>query len=174
MKKIYQVLFRKVIRYLPERCGKIRAFFVRKYVKKLGKQVSIGRNCFIHKNTEIGDYSGVGYACEINNGVYIGNNVMMGPHVLIYTQNHCTDDVGIPMREQGLKPIKPVAIEDDVWIGARVCILPGVTIGRGAVIGACTVVSKDVPSYSVFVGNPGRVVKSRLFVGESNDAKMGN
>lgn len=103
----------------------------------------------------------MGYACEINNGVRIGKNVMMGPYVLIYTQNHCTCNADIPMREQGMLNIQPVTIEDDVWIGGRVCILPGVTIGHGSVIGACAVVSKDVPPYSVVVGNPGRVVKSR-------------
>lgn len=134
---------------------------MRKYAKFVGGGVNIGRKCFIHKNTEIGDNSGVGYACEINNGVRIGKNVMMGPYVLIYTQNHCTRNADIPMREQGMLNIQPVTIEDDVWIGGRVCILPGVTIGHGSVIGACAVVSKDVPPYSVVVGNPGRVVKNR-------------
>lgn len=57
--------------------------------------------------------------------------------------------------------IKPVIIEDNVWIGARVCILPGVTIGEGSVIGACAVVPKSVPPYSVVIGNPARVVKTR-------------
>ena len=136
--------------------------FVKKYAKSVGKNVNIGLKCFIHKNTEIGNNSGVGFACEINNGVKIGDNVMMGPQVLIYTQNHCTSDVNVPMREQGMLGLKNVIIQDDVWIGARVCILPGVTIGKGAIVGACAVVSKDVPPYSVFVGNPGRVVKTRM------------
>ena len=148
-------------RYTPERFGGIRAFFVRKYIKKAGKKLSIGRKCFIHKNTEIGDCSGVGYACVINNGCTIGENVMMGPEVLIYTQNHCTNRVDIPMCKQGMRDARPVTIEDDVWIGARVVILPGVTLGCGSVIGAGAVVSKDVPPYSVCVGNPARVVKSR-------------
>lgn len=127
----------------------------------LGGGVSIGRKCFIHKNTQIGDCSGVGYSCEINNGVTIGRNVMMGPYVIIYTQNHNTNNPDLLMREQGMRELQPVTIEDDVWIGARVIILPGVTIGEGAVIGAGAVVSKNVPPYSVFVGNPGRVVKNR-------------
>ena len=161
MKKIFQLLFIKIIRHTPESWGSIRRFCLRKYIKSCGKKVSVGRKCFVHKNTEIGDYSGIGYACEINNGVKIGNNVMMGPSVLIYTQNHNTSRVDIPMREQGMREMKPVVIEDDVWIGARVCILPGVTIGKGSVIGACAVVSKNVPEYSVVVGNPGQVVKIR-------------
>lgn len=91
----------------------------------------------------------------------IGENVMMGPEVLIYTQNHRMDDPDVPMRTQGMREIKPVFIEDDVWVGARVCILPGVTIGKGSVIGACAVVARDIPPYSVAVGNPARVVKTR-------------
>lgn len=161
MGKIYQFLFIYFIRKTPEKWGKLRNYFVRKYIKSAGKNMNIGRYCKIHKNTTIGDHSGVGFGCEIPNGVTLGSHVMMGPDVLIFTQNHQTADTEIPMREQGMAPLKPVVIGDDVWIGARVCILPGVTIGQGAVIGACAVVSKDVPAYSVAVGNPARVVKKR-------------
>ena len=161
MKKFYQFLFNTFVRYSPEKASKKRAYYVRKYAKFVGEDVSIGRKCTIHKNTEIGNGSGVGYACEINNGVTIGKDVMMGPYVVIYTQNHCTKDTETPMRLQGMLEIQPVTIEDDVWIGARVCILPGVTIGKGSIIGACAVVTKDVPPYSVVVGNPGRVIKNR-------------
>ena len=131
------------------------------YIQSAGKNLSIGRYSTIHKNTVIGDRSGIGRGCEINNGVIIGTDVMMGPNVLIYTQNHSTARIDIPMRMQGMTDIRQVTIEDDVWIGARVCILPGVTIGKGSVIGACAVVSKDVPPYSVAVGNPARIVKTR-------------
>lgn len=65
------------------------------------------------------------------------------------------------MRLQGMEPVRSVRINDDVWIGVRVCILPGVTIGEGTIGGACTVVSKDIPPYSVAVGNPMRIVKHR-------------
>lgn len=128
---------------------------------KAGNNISIGRNTKIHKNTIIGNNSGIGYGCEINNGVTIGDNVMMGPNVIILTQNHCTDNITVPMRLQGMEPIKPVYICDDVWIGARVCILPGITIGKGSIIGACTVVSKNVPPYTVAVGNPVQFKKNR-------------
>jgi maltose O-acetyltransferase len=86
---------------------------------------------------------------------------MMGPEVLIYTRNHSTSRIDIPMIEQGDTDIAPVIIEDDVWIGARVIILPGVTVGSGSVLGAGAVVSRDVPPYAVVVGNTGRVVRYR-------------
>ncbi len=161
MRKLYRFLFDFCIAKTPESWQWLRNFFVKKYIKKAGKGISIGQRSKIHKNTEIGSYSGVGRGCEINNGVTIGDNVMMGPDVLIYTQNHCTADPDRPMRLQGMTEIKPVVIEDDVWIGARVCILGGVKIGKGSVIGAYAVVTKSVPPYSVVVGNPARVVKTR-------------
>ena len=97
----------------------------------------------------------------IQGGTFIGDHVMMGPDVLIYTQNHRFSDVDKNIDEQGFDALKEVHIGNNVWIGARVIILPGVTIGEGSVIGAGTVVSKDVPPFAVFVGNPGRVVKNR-------------
>ena len=145
----------------PEWMRGFRNALVRAYTRHAGKNISIGRYSQIHKNTSIGNNSGVGYACRIDNAVTIGDNVMMGPEVLIYTRNHNTSNPDIPIREQGMGEWKPVVIEDDVWIGARVCILPGVTIGKGSVLGACTVVAKDIPPYSVVVGNPGKVIKSR-------------
>lgn len=65
------------------------------------------------------------------------------------------------MDKQGWADEKPVVIEDDVWIGLRVTILPGVTIGKGSVIGASAVVTKSVPPYSVVAGNPAKIVKTR-------------
>lgn len=86
---------------------------------------------------------------------------MMGPQVFIYTQNHNHDRTDIPMIAQGYEEEKPVVIGDDVWIGSRVTILPGVHIGEGAIIGASSVVTKDVPAYSIVGGNPAKVIKSR-------------
>ena len=161
-RKIFCFIFRTFGCKTPEKWRKFRNFLVRNYIAFAEKSISIGRYSKIHKSTRIGNNSGIGYGCEINVGVTIGENVMMGPNVLIYTQNHRTDRTDIPMREQGMSEIQPVIIEDNVWIGARVIILPGVTIGTGSVIGAGAVVPKSIPPYSVAVGNPARVVKSRL------------
>lgn len=86
---------------------------------------------------------------------------MMGPDVMIFTSNHETSRTDTPMRLQGTAKIKPVTIGDDVWIGARVIILPGVTIGQGAILAANAVVTKDVPEYAVVGGNPAKLIKFR-------------
>ncbi len=85
----------------------------------------------------------------------------MGPEVCIFTMNHRTDRVDIPIKYQGNTEEREVFIGDDCWIGCRAMLLPGVKLGRGVVVGAGAVVSKDVPDYSVVVGNPARVVKTR-------------
>jgi maltose O-acetyltransferase len=65
------------------------------------------------------------------------------------------------MDQQGFKPEEPITIGNDVWIGARVTILPGVKVGDGAIIGACSVVTKDVSRYAIIGGNPAQVIKLR-------------
>ena len=91
----------------------------------------------------------------------VGKDVMMGPFVVIIGDSHQFSDRNIPMRLQGIKQYPPVQIADDVWIGARVMILPGLKIGKGAIIGAGAVVTKDVPPYAIFAGNPARMIGSR-------------
>ncbi len=86
---------------------------------------------------------------------------MMGPEVVIFTTDHAFSDVGRPMREQGMRAVRAVTIEDDVWIGQRAMILPGVTIGRGSVIAAGAVVVKDVPPFCVVGGNPAKILRTR-------------
>ncbi len=114
-------------------------------------KISMGDNVFI------GDFSSV----NANDAeISIGSNVAVGPMVLIQGANHRFDRLDIPIAAQGHIP-SFVRIEDDVWIGARAVILPGVTVHTGAVIGAGAVVSKDVPAYAVVAGVPAKVVRSR-------------
>ena len=86
----------------------------------------------------------------------------MGPEVVILGVNHRFDDCERPMIEQGYHDRKPVAIGDDVWIGTRAIILPGVRIGRGAIVAAGAVVTRDVNEFDIVGGNPARVIRSRL------------
>lgn len=89
--------------------------------------------------------------------VRIGNNVFFGPAVQIYTVNHPLD---AKKRNTLIEQALPVVIEDDVWIGGGAVILPGVTIGKGSVIAAGSVVTKDIPADVVAAGNPCRVIKA--------------
>lgn len=86
---------------------------------------------------------------------------MMGPEVTIMTSSHNTLRTDIPMCKQGYLPKEKVIIKNDVWIGKRVVIMPGVTIGNGVIIGACAVVTKDVPDYAVVAGVPAKIIKYR-------------
>ncbi|MCI9092311.1 MAG: sugar O-acetyltransferase [Coprobacillus sp.] len=89
--------------------------------------------------------------------VHIGNNVILGPNVNIYTSQHPFHEIE---RMRGLEYAKPVIIYDNVWIGGNVTILPGVKINQGAIIGAGSVVTEDIPPYVIAVGNPCRVIRS--------------
>lgn len=108
----------------------------------------------------LGNNSGIEVNRRVGNGTYIGDNVMMGPEVIILTSNHSHARTDIPMLEQGLDHM-PVYIGNDVWIGTRAIILPGVKIGNGVIIGAGAVVTKDVPDFAIVGGVPAKVVKMR-------------
>ena len=138
-----------------------RRFLVKNIISECGDNINIERFAKFNKNISIGDNSGIGKKCSVAPYTSIGNNVMMGPEVIMYSRNHNISRTDIPMCEQGFKEFEPITIEDDVWIGRRVIILPGVNIGEGSVIGAAAVVAKDVPPYSIVVGNPGKVIKNR-------------
>ena len=140
---------------------KIRGFCGKLILTKCGKYVNIEKGAEFPSSVELGDYSGIGVRAQINGKVIFGNHVMMGPDVCIYARNHAYDRTDITMDLQGFAPEKPVFIDDDVWIGAKVIILPGVHIGTGAVIGAGAVVTKDVPDYAVVGGNPAQIIKMR-------------
>lgn len=127
----------------------------------VGGNVNIEPHASFTPDLRIGDNSGVGLRCELNGPVSIGNDVLMGPETIVYTQNHKSSDPNLPIRLQGYEPAEEVAIEDDVWIGRRVMIMPGVRIGKGSVIAAGAVVTKDVPPYSVVGGIPAKILKSR-------------
>ncbi len=141
----------------------LRATLAKGILDKVGKNVNIERGAYFGagKNISIGDNSGLGINCLVNGPLTIGRDVMMGPDVVIITQRHNYDDINIPMWRQKNHERAKVTIEDDVWIGIRVIILPGVTIGKGAVIGAGSVVTKNVAPYSIVGGIPAKVIKLR-------------
>lgn len=114
--------------------------------------------CSYGRNTSIGDHVYLNYSCTIldNNTVRIGHHVMVGPSVQIYTAAHLLEAA---TRIQGLEVAQPVVIEDNVWLGGGAILLPGVTVGRNAVVGAGAIVSRSVPTNTVVAGNPARVIR---------------
>lgn len=110
---------------------------------------------------EIGNNSGLGINCRVRGPLKIGNDVMMGPDVVILSGGHVFDRTDIPMRLQGGKKSQTTIIGDDVWIGTRSIIMPGVKIGRGVIIGSGAVVTKDVPDYAIVGGIPAKVIRYR-------------
>ena len=110
----------------------------------------------------IGDRSRIGMSNVIIGPVYIGNDVILAQNVVMSGLNHGYEDVNIPPKDQKVTT-SPIYIEDEVWIGANVSIVAGVTIGKHSVIAAGSVVTKNVPQYSISVGNPARVIKQYKF-----------
>lgn len=131
----------------------------------------IGANSIVEEfatiNNGVGDVSignnvGIGLSNVIIGPVKLGNYVMLAQNIVISGLNHGYEDVTMPPRMQKVVT-KLITIEDDVWIGANCVITAGVTIGKHAVIGAGSVVTKDIPQFSVAVGNPARVIKKYNF-----------
>jgi maltose O-acetyltransferase len=114
--------------------------------------------CSYGQNIQIGDHVYLNFLCTIfdNNEVHIGHHVMIGPAVQIYTAAH---PLQAEARIQGWEVARPIVIEDNVWLGGAAILLPGVRIGRHAVVGAGAVVTRDVPANTVVAGNPARVIR---------------
>lgn len=148
-----------------------------------GKHAWIRKHCILNVSPinafQLGAKSGIEEFCVIDNGVgpviigedtliglrntligpvQIGNHVVTAQNVVMSGLNHCFDDCSRLIREQGVITAS-IVIADDVWIGANASILAGVHIGMHSVVGAGSVVTKDVPPYSVVAGNPAQVIK---------------
>ena len=118
---------------------------------RCGQNISLGKNSHINQ-----------YCCiwaSPNAKIILGDNVLMGPGVKMFSSNHGTASDSI-MNGQEWKE-KDIIVGNDVWLGANVVIVPGVTIGEGSVIAAGAVVTKDIPPYSIAGGVPAKVIKER-------------
>ena len=165
---IFRKLYFKIGIKLPSSTSKngkryqcIRYWMVSKFLEHCGKNVNIERGAQFNPELNIGDNSGVGVNCRVSGRTYIGDNVMMGPDCIMYSYSHAHDRLDIPMCEQGFENETPIHIGNDVWIGARVIILPGVNIVNHVIIGAGAVVTKDVPDYAIVGGCPAKVIRMR-------------
>ena len=170
---------------------KLRNYYYRKRFAKCGEHLAIASSCVIRgeQNISIGNYVGFGhnnylYAgienedvkirignyvsfnsnvmlnADLGGNIRIGDNVLIGPNVVFRTANHIFSSREILIKEQGHEA-GPINIGDDVWIAANVVIVPNVTIGRGAIVAAGAVVTKDVDDYSIVAGVPAKVIGKR-------------
>jgi len=123
----------------------------------------LGNNIYIANGRRVSFGSG----CRINENVYIekatiGNDVLIAPNVSLLSRMHEFSHTDIPMSLQGYREEKEVTICDDVWLGRNVIVMPGVTIGKGAIVGAGSVVTKNVGEYQIVGGVPAKVIKERV------------
>ena len=136
-----QAAIRNILGKAGENCVVEQPFFC-----TYGYNITVGDNFFLNVNGKLMD----------SGKITIGNNVMIAPNVCIITEEHAMD---VKQRTEGLEYTHPVTIGDNVWICTGALILPGVTIGANSVIGAGSVVTKDVPPDSLAAGNPCRVIR---------------
>ncbi len=133
-----------------------------------GRGCYVGSDCRIFSTPEsairIGDRFSANANVMINargkGRIEIGNDVSIGPNVVIRSNNHAFSRIDIPIIDQGMWE-GVIIIEDDVWIASNAVILPDVTIAKGAIVGAGAVVTKDVPPYAIVAGVPARVISVR-------------
>ena len=116
----------------------------------------LGKGLVMGDHSSIGPYGYVGCSGKIT----IGSNVMLGPKCSLFAENHVFENTDATIKEQGVKQ-KGITVEDDCWIGSNTIILDGVTIGKGSVIAAGSVVSKDVPAYSVLIQKKPTEIRER-------------
>lgn len=132
---------------------------------ELGDQILVGRNTILSCNEAIirvGNFVSIGpfcfFACK--GLIEIGSNVSIGSGTHLMAGSHAFDDPDMPIIQQA-RTAKGIIVEDNVWIGTGAKVLDGVTVGRNSIVGAGAVVSKDVPAWTVVLGNPARVVEKR-------------
>lgn len=169
MKRIYLILYFFIGKHLPSSYFPLGKFFNWFRILTLKHHIVIGRKTLIQSGFRFGTKGKItiGKECRINENVYIqsaviGNYVLIAPNVAILASSHDFANKTIPMLYQGDTAINPVIIEDDVWIGRNAIILPGVRIGKGAIVGAGAVVTKNVPQEAIVGGVPARLLKYRV------------
>lgn len=162
-------------------CFSYYAIFVRAYKKisptvyisplaliKNKSNISMGKGCIVRqcsslggRNISFGANVRVGHGSHLMGNVKIGNDVMLAPNVVLAGGGHGMERNGIPMVHQFYKSKGPINIGSDVWIGCNSVVVDGINIGEGAVIGAGSVVTKNVESYSIVAGNPAKFLRYR-------------
>jgi maltose O-acetyltransferase len=140
----------------------IRCVILKIVLLRFGRKNKVDSGVYIGDgdDIEIGSHCQINSSCRLVN-VEIGDYVMIASDVVFIGRMHQTESITVPIIAQGEINFFHTVVEDDVWIGHRAIILPGKRIGKGAIVGAGAVVTKDVPAYAIAVGVPARVIKFR-------------
>jgi maltose O-acetyltransferase len=159
MKLIYRIYFR-----IERMIDLQRQLNVKKRLKYCGQNVNLYSSCYIimPQQMEIGDNTSIAPYTTIyaTFGVKIGKNCLISSNCGISSYNHIQDSLNRRANEsEDFRFSKPVSIGDNVWIGMNSCILPGVSIGDNSIVGSGSVVTKNIPSNEIWVGNPARFIK---------------
>ena len=175
MKKIYLLLYYMFVNKIPSShfpggvfFNKFRLFFVKRII-------TIGTNNRFQRNVYFGDGNKIeiGSNCQINDNirldnVKIGNNVMIARDSVFLGKSHNFDNLNAPMNEQGILELEQTIVENDVWIGLRAIIMPGIKIESGSIIAAGTVLTKSTEKNGIYAGVPGKLIRIRK---KKNDKK---
>ena len=131
-------------------------------LKKVHSSFRLSWGCFVHHDFTAGVHGYMGHGCVICPRVTVGRYVMFGAQVHVLGADHRFDLPGTPMIFSGRPDLPETIIEDDVWIGTRAILMAGVSIGRGAIVAAGSVVTRDVPPYTIVAGVPAKVLRARF------------
>lgn len=128
---------------------------------ELGQRSTVEDYCIVNNGVGdvlVGEYSRLGIGSVIIGPVTIGSQVIIAQHVVISGLNHGYQAIDLPIRQQPVTAL-PILIDDECWIGANAVITAGVQIGKHAIVAAGSIVTRDVPAYTVVAGNPAKVLK---------------
>lgn len=156
-----RIAYHNLLRHLPHRPGsRVRVLALRRWGE-------VGEGAFIAEDVRVIEPSGLvlgpragvapGAVLDCRGGLTIGADTMIGIQSILLTSGHRFTSRESPMRAQGFTQA-PVTIGDDVWVGARVIVLPGTTVGAGAILAAGATVTKDVPPYAIVAGTPAKFI----------------
>ena len=141
---------------------KTRRWVTKRLLRHCGQRIVVKNRCYFGDGSRlsVGNDSQLGQNARLQGDITVGDDCVMGPDVVIMATSHGHDRTDIPIRlQRGWE--KPIRIGNDVWIGTRAIILPGVEIGDHCIVAAGAVVTKSFPPYSVVAGVPARIVKNR-------------
>lgn len=167
-KALSLILYYGLAKHFPNYSYPLGRWFNALRIAVIRNIIPVGQNCRIMKNVYFGNGNNVsiGHSCRINektrlDRVTIGNHVMIARETVFLGKMHEFEDLETPMVDQGERSQGQTVVEDNVWIGLRAIILPGLTLRNGTIIGAGAVVTKDTEVNGIYAGVPAKLVRFR-------------